>query len=136
MGLITFFLLGAFSLLYISKSIPNKPAFVDKAVTAIADNIDKLAMIGVIYGLIAAFLTPLTNMGVIDMLVRLLANLMIVILALPYTFDKIVAKYQEHLNGPIVEEFSILVKRIVRQEKLFGIIGTSLTVLLFAVIFR
>lgn len=136
MGLITFFLLGALSLLYISKSIPNKPEFINKAVAAISDNIEKLAMIGVIYGLIAAFLAPLTVVGVVDMLVRLFANLMVVVLAMPYTFDKIVAKYQEHLKGPVVDELGTLVKRIIDQEKLFGIIGTVFTILLFAVIFR
>lgn len=136
MGLITFFLLGAFSLLYISNSIPNKPAFIDKAVSLISENIEKLAIVGVIYGLVAAFLTPLMVFGVVDILARLFGNLMIVILALPFTFDKIVAKYPETLNGPVVDEFGILIKRITRQEKLFGIIGTVLTVVLFAVIFK
>lgn len=136
MGLITFLLLGAFSLLYVSKSLQKKPEFVDKAVAAITRNIDNLAMGGVIYGLVAACLAPIMIANSTEMLLRLLANILVVVLALPHVFDKLAAKFEGKLNAAIMQEVRSAVGWISAKEKLVGIAGAIVTVLLFGVLFR
>lgn len=136
MGLITFFLLGAFSLLYLSKSIENRPAFVDKAVAFISENMEKLSVVGVIYGLIAAILVPIMVYGTSDILVRLLANVTLFALALPYAFDRICTKYGDKINSALQEELRGIIGKISVNEKIAGIVGAVFTVLLFAVLFR
>lgn len=135
-GLITLILLGAFSLLYVSKSITQKPEFVTKALKFISDNIDMLALVGLIYGIIAAMLTPLTALSTTEMLIRFLANLMLVVLALPYTFERLATKYADKMNEAFVSEFRAFTGRIMSNEKIFGIAGAVIALFLFAVLFR
>ena len=136
LGLITLIMLGAFSLLYISKSIATKPDFINKILKFITDNIEMIALIGVIYGIVAAILTPIASLSSTEMLIRFIANLLLVVLALPYTFDRLVVKYGHKMNSAITEEVRALINRITGLEKIFGIIGCVVTVLLFAVLFR
>lgn len=136
MGLITFFLLGGFSLLYMGKAMPNKPPFMEKAISWISENIDTIAPMALIYGLIATVLTPIMIYGATDMLIRLLANILIVAMALPYSFEKVAEKFQGKINDAILSETRNFIGWIGNQEKLVGIAGTVVTVLLFAILFR
>lgn len=136
LGLITLILLGAFSLLYVSKSIDSKPEFLTKAIAFISTNIDMLAMVGLVYGLIAAVLTPIASLNTTEMLIRFLANIMLMLLALPYSFERLATKYGPKMNEALVAEFRTFTSRIATHEKIFGIAGAVLTLLLFAVLFR
>lgn len=136
MGLITFLMLGAFSLLYISKTWENKPAFVQTAVDFLNRNLEMLAIVGLVYGLVAAILTPIMIYLPLDMFVRLIANVMIIVMALPYSFDKIATKYSGKMNSAVEKEGRNFVGWISANEKTVGIAGAVVTVLLFAVIFR
>jgi hypothetical protein len=136
MGLITFFLLGAFSLIYISSLWNNKPDFVQKAVDFLRANLGTLAMVGVFYGLLVALLTPIMIYNSTDLIVRLIANLMIFVMALPFAFDRLVEKYGHKMNTAIIDEVRSVISHISAREKYVGIAGAAITVLLFAVLFR
>lgn len=136
LGLITLILLGAFSLLYVSKSIAQKPEFISKALKFITDNIEMLALIGLIYGIIASVLTPVTTASSTEMLIRFLANIMLVVLALPYTFERLATKYADKMNEAFVSEFRAFTGRIMSNEKIFGIAGAVIALFLFAVLFK
>lgn len=136
LGLITFFVLAAFSLLYINAFWSGKPEFVEKAVAFLKGNLTNLALFGVFYGLIAALLTPITVFNSTELLVRLVANILIFLMALPYAIDRLVEKYGDKMNAAIIEEVRNIVGHVTRQEKIVGIVGTAVTVLLFAVLFR
>lgn len=136
LGLITLILLGAFSLLYISKSMNNKPDFITKAVNFISENLEMIALIGLIFGIIAAILTPIAAKDTTEMLIRFIANLLLVVLALPYTFERLATKYSDKINEALVTECRGFTGKILAHEKAFGIAGCVVTLLLFAVIFR
>jgi hypothetical protein len=136
MGLITLVLVLAFSLLYLSKSLEKKPAAMSQAVDKINMHIDQLAFWGAIYGLVMAILTLIMGYSGSDMFVRLLANIMIVVMALPFVFDRLLAKFGEKVNPAIQEEAKNIVGWITKQEKYIGYVGAAIGVLLFAVLFR
>lgn len=136
MGLITLLLLGAFTLLYLSKFVSQKADFVEKAIKWINDNMRYLALGGVAYGFVAFCLTPLggalTPLGIC---VRMWSNLLLVAMALPYCFDILIAKYREKINAAILEESRGLVTWVATNEKIFGFVGGATCVLLFVEVF-
>jgi len=136
MGLISLFFIAVFSLLYVSKSLSNKPEFVDKAVTKIAENIDMLSFVGLIYGIAATILTPVGIHGSVDLLIRLVANILIVLLTLPYGLAHIVNRYPDKINARIAAELTSFTGVITRNEKPLGYAGAVFALLLFAVLFR
>lgn len=87
MGLISFLLISAFTLLYLSSAIPNKPPFVEKTLAFIKQHLNYIAMGGLIFGFVAFCITPIAGYAGTDILIRMLANLLIVIMAIPYTFE-------------------------------------------------
>ncbi|HEX2752642.1 MAG TPA: hypothetical protein VHP34_05970 [Alphaproteobacteria bacterium] len=136
MGLVTLLLLGAFTLLYLSKSISKKPEALEKAVQWLQDNMRYLALGGVIYGFVAFCLTPIAGaLTPIDMCVRMWANLLLVAMALPYCFDVLVSKYREKINAAILEETRGVVTWVSTNEKIFGFVGGATCILLFVAVF-
>lgn len=136
MGIITLLLLGAFTLIYISKSIPKKPPFLEKAVAFLFDNMKYLGVGGAIYGAVDAVITPIQVYLVDYMVVRMLADILIVVMALPFCFDKLVEKYRDKLNGAVLEEISGSIEWIRSNDKIVGGAGAVFTVLMFAFVFR
>jgi hypothetical protein len=136
MGLVTLALITTFSLLYLSKSLGKKPAVITRVVDLISNNLDKVALWGAAYAFIAAVLTLVMVYNAGDMLLRLVANLMIVVMALPIVFERMLPKFQEKLNPVIVEESKNLIGWVTKQEKYVGYAGAALSLLLFAVLFR
>ena len=91
---------------------------------------------GAAYAVVAALLTLIMVYGGGDMLVRLLANVMIVLMALPFVCEKMVPKFQEKMNPVIIEEVKNFTTWLTKQEKYIGYVGAVISLLLFAVLFR
>lgn len=135
MGLISFALLVAFTLLYLSKSIASKPAFVNTAVDKISANIDKLALYGAAFALVCALLTPVLIYSGLNMLVRLAANLLIILMASPWVYAQLAPKFQDKINPAILEEINNFLGWINRHERYIGFAGAAFAVLMFLIVF-
>jgi hypothetical protein len=136
MGLITFVLLCAFTLLYLSSAIANKPPFVEKTLAFIKQNLNYLAMGGLAYGFVAFCITPIMVALPLDMFVRMAGNALIVVMALPFSFDKLVADHEAKVNAAIMKEMRNFLTAISAKDKYFGMAGGIVALLLFATIFR
>lgn len=136
MGLVTLVLLFAFVALYLSKSLDKKPEAMTSAVEKISGNLDKLALWGGAYGVAATLLTPVMGFGGGDMFIRFISNVMIMMMALPFVFNRFLPKFEEKLNPAILEEVKNFVGFITKQEKYVGYAGAVIGILLFAVLFR
>lgn len=136
MGLVTLLLLGAFTLLYASKTLSKKIDFVEKAVKWLLENMRYLAIGGVVYGFAAFCLTPIAGaLAPVDMCVRMWANLLLVVMTLPYCFDALIAKYRDKINTAILEESRGVVTWVSSNEKIFAVLGGVTCVLLFVMVF-
>lgn len=133
MGLITFVLLSAFTLLYVSSAVPKSIKFANHALVVIKQHINYLAIAGVVYGFAALVVTPFLSGS--DLLIRLLANFLLILMALPYIFERSVAQYEAKINAAILKEFRAMISSISRHEKLIGTMGVVSSVLLFATVF-
>lgn len=136
MALITLILLVAFTMIYLARSLDNKPAWLTAAVDNIMAYIDPLSFWSIIYGLVALLMAALLVHTPLDIMVRLLANAMIILLALPYAFQKLVARFQGEENAAILESLHDIVNGITRHEKTAAFVAAGTAVVLFAVMFR
>lgn len=140
LGLITLCALAVFSLLYLSSSIPKKPPALEKAIAAIKRNIDDLGVVTLIYGVIATFAVPLllagalsSGVSVVAMFLPMLANLTLVIMALPYAFHRFEDGMKAKVNAAILTEIHNLMGWITTNEKYVGGLGAVLIVLCLAI---
>lgn len=137
MGLVTLFFLGVFSVLYVGKGLDKKPELLVTALDKITTNVNRLGLWGTIYGLVALVLAPITisndNAG---LLIRILGNIMVVIVALPYSIDFLISKFQSSLNETLTNEIRNSIGWITRHEKIIGYVSAGVTVLLFSILFR
>ncbi len=136
MGLVTLILLLAFTALYLSKSLEKKPELLMQGVQKMTDHLDQLALWGAIYGVIASILVLIMVSSGGDMLIRLLANVLIVLMALPFVLERQLPKFQEKMNPAITEEIKHGAAWIIKREKYVGYAGAAISLLLFAVLFR
>lgn len=136
MGLITLILVIAFSALYLSKSLGRKPEPVAFAIDKMNAHINEVALYSSIWGVAAAIITLAMHYGTGGLLIRLVANMAICAMALPYIIDRVTMKYQGKINTVIIEEAKSFVAWISRNEKNLGYIGAACGVVLFAVLFK
>ena len=136
MGLVTLVFLLAFTALYLSKSLEKKPEMMTQIVGKISDNLDKVALWGAGYAAVAAVFSLIMGYSGGDMFVRLLSNVMIILMALPFVFEQLLPKFQEKANPAILEEAKNFVGFVTKQEKYVGYAGAAAGLLLFAVLFR
>ncbi len=142
MGLITLIFLLVLTSFYLSKSLKKKPEFLVQVIEKITTHVDVIAVWGAIYGVIAAALTIIMAFGPTEMLLRLIANVMIIVMALPFVFDRIVAKLDEKFhekmqtNLAIVREAKNLVESVTRQGEYVGYAGALVSLFLFAIVFK
>lgn len=136
MGIITLLLLGAFTMIYLSNSIPKKPPFFEKALNFLFENMKYLGVGGLIYGLVDAVITPIQVPNVDYLVVRMLSDVMIVMMALPFCFDKLVEKYKGKVNAAIIDEVAGSVAWVRSKDKFVGGAGAVLCIVMFAFIFR
>lgn len=136
--IITLVLLLALTLLYAGKMWPQKPDLLEKAVSWITMHIDNIALGSLIYGVIVIIMTPFTNLGTsADTLILFLANVMIVVMALPFTFEKLAGKYESHINANLLAKTRSIIGKIDQFDKLAGAIAAIIGfLLLFSVLFR
>jgi hypothetical protein len=136
MGLISFILICTFTLLYLSSSIASKPPVVEKTLAFIKQNLNYLAMGGLIFGFVDFCIAPLTPvLTAPQVFIRMAADLLIVIMAIPYTFEKLIAQYEGKINAAILKEVRNIVSAISAKSKTIGIASVVLAVLLFGTIF-
>lgn len=137
MGFVSLFFLIVFTLHYVGNSLENKPDFIVSAIDKIEANIDNLAFWGLFFGLLATILTPMAHVNnSFELLVRFVANIWIVVLALPLSLDHLLEKYKEKLSEPLAEELRNIGSAVTRRGKVFGYTGAVLCVMLFAMMFR
>ncbi len=136
MGLITLILLLALTVLYLEKTIENKPPFLMNISTILHTNIQKFTFWAAIYGIIGIILTPTMAYTGGDVLIRIVANLMVVIMVIPYIFDTYAANLEEQTNQVVRKEISRVVDIIKNQEKIIGYLAAVICALLFAVVFK
>jgi hypothetical protein len=135
-SLATLFFSVTFTLLYLSKSIQSKPEWMVKAVNKITDNIDKISFIATFYGIAGGALTLVFVSSQLQLIVQFLVNILVIMLALPYSFERLIAKYKEKLNPAIYRETKLFVTWIEKNEQILGYVGGVSSFLLFAVVFR
>ncbi|MFH1157686.1 MAG: hypothetical protein V1721_02195 [Pseudomonadota bacterium] len=142
MGLITLMFLLALTVLYLGKAMKKKPEILTQTIEKITAHIDVIALWGAVYGVVAASLTIIMFFSPSEMLLRLAANVLIVLMALPFIFDRIVAKLDEkfhekmQMNPAIVREAKHIVEWVTRKEEYIGYVGGVVSLFLFAVIFK
>jgi hypothetical protein len=136
MGLITFVLICAFTLLYLSSAIPNKPQFVEKALAFIKQHLNYLAMGGLVFGFLAFCITPISVNGAGNMFIRMMANALIVVMAIPFTFEKLIAQYETKINAAILKEVRNIISAISAKDKYIGGAGVVLALLVFGTVFN
>ena len=136
MAIITFLLLCAFSLIYLSNSIPKKPPAVEKAIAFLFDNMKYLGVGAVIFGVVDAIITPIVVVKFDYMIVRMLGDAMIVVMALPFCFDKMVEKFKDKMNTALVDVFRGSVEWIRSKDKIVGGVVAAFAVLVFVFVFR
>jgi len=134
MGLVTLILLSAFTMLYLSKII--KSNFIIKIVSKIEENLDSFTMFSAIYGAVGVVVTIVMAYSGADMFIRVAANSIIVMLSLPFVFDRISLKMQGKSNPIIIKELGNIIKFVTRNEKIFGFIAGIISVLLFGIMFK
>lgn len=135
LGLVSLAFLLIFSLLYVSKGIEKKPEAMTKAVDKILANLDMLAFLGTIYGLVAAILAPILLNYIPFLFVSLLANVTIIVMALPYAFEKLTSGYEEKINAAMMESLRGMMSTVTNNDKIIGYSGSAIAFLLFAVMF-
>jgi hypothetical protein len=137
LGLVTLAFLIAFTLFYIGKSMTKKPEWLGKAVDNIVAHLDTIAFWGVIYGLVAIVLVVLLgNYDALLLFVSLIANVLVIVMALPFSFEKLSAKLEPKANAAVAETLRDLVGGVSRNEKYIGYAGAVIAFLMFAVLFR
>ena len=136
LAFISFILLLTLTATYLGKVFAGKNAGLDKVNALVSPHIEKIALIGLAYGIFAAFVTPMTVLNGADMMIRLAANILIILLCLPNVFDKLVANYQDKLNSAVLDEMRHLVDWANRNAKMVTYVALFVAVLLFATLLR
>ncbi len=135
-GLISLAFLVAFTMLYLSKSMASKPKFMEDVVAKISANIETLSFWGVLYGLGAGLLSMIMARDPMELFIGFAAHVFLIVMALPYSFDRLSAKCAGKVNEAIMSETKSLVGWFTRQEKYIGYAAVAVAVLYFAVLFR
>lgn len=138
LSLITLCSLAVFTLIYLSAMIAKKPPALEKAINAIKQNIDMLSVLAVAYGFVALTAMPILMSGLPKneaalMILPMLANLILIIMALPYMFHKVEPTLEKKLNGAIFNELKGAISGITAKEKIIGIIGGVFAVVMLVV---
>jgi len=131
---ITISLLGVFSLVCLSKSFKS-PA-VEKLMGFIGPLVDSLAVLSVLYGIIAACATPLMIATPKYMFVVMLANVVLVVTALPYMLHKFEKSLENKTNAAVLGEIRNSLGFITNNEKIFGFVAAGFAAGIVAALLR
>ena len=135
LSLITLCSLAAFTLIYLSAAISKKPPALEKIINGIKQNMDMISVLAVIYGFIAFMMVPVLMRGLPKneaamMILPMLANLVLIVMALPYMFHKLEPTLEKKLNGAIFNELKGAISGITAKEKIIGYIGGAFAVVM------
>lgn len=140
MALVTLILLLLFCALPLRAAMQAPPQWLARVSDELTARIDPLAMWVMVYALLSIFLTPFFVTGTLDVLVRLFAGIMLLLLALPHGGPQLMRVAAERNGGQsneaIAESLTDIIQGIARHHTLLGYIGMAAAVLLFAVLFR
>ncbi len=140
MALVTLILLLLFCAPPLRASLETPPQWLVKVSDELTARIDPVAMWVLAYALLSIFLTPFFVSGTLDVLVRLFASIMLLLLALgegaPQLLRAINDRTGEQTNEAIAESLNDIIQGVIRHQKLLSYIGIAAAVLLFAVLFR
>jgi hypothetical protein len=137
MGLITLIVIIAFTAFYLGRSMEgNRPEQLTLVVDKMIAHIDLIAKWSGIYGVAAAALTLVMRYTPGDMLIRLVCNVLICLMALPFIFNRLTEKYHGKVNAAIMEEAKNVVGWISRNEKYVSYIAAACSAILFFTIFK
>lgn len=135
-SLASFFFILVFTTLYVGKGMEKKPEFLAQAVRKIEDNLETLALYGCPFGVVAAILSIVFGAGGLEIVIATLANVLIVVMTLPYALDQLLGKMGGKVNAAITESLRETVATIGKHEKNIGYAAAVVTLLYFAVLFR
>lgn len=135
LSLITLCSLAAFTLIYLSAAMSKKPPALEKIINGIKQNMDMISVLAVIYGFIAFMMVPVLMRGLPKneaamMILPMLANLVLIVMALPYMFHKLEPTLEKKLNGAIFNELKGAISGITAKEKIIGYIGGAFAVVM------
>lgn len=136
MGLISLLFLVAFTLVYFGKFWESKPDFVAGLIDKITAHLGRLALWGTVYGLVMIVLTLIMGYNFGDTMIRFFANILIVVMALPFVLDRLLAKLEGKMNPAILTELKNIVGWVTRQEKYVSYAGIVVSLILFGAVFR
>lgn len=136
--IITLVILAAFTLLYTKNFLPRKPQIVEKALSWLMQNISTIAVVSLIYGLFTIIMIPFTNLGTAtDTVILLASTLIMIVMALPFGFERLISGYEAKINQAILKELRSMIGGIEKNEKIVGAIAVIIGFfLLFAVLYR
>ena len=140
MALVTLVLLLVFCARPLRAALENPPHWLVRVAEEVETRIDPLAMWVLVYALASIFLTPFFVTGTLDVLVRLWAGIMLLLLALPEGTPQVLrtlaSRTGEQANEAIAESLNDIVQGVGRHHKTLGYIGLAVALVLFAILFR
>lgn len=137
MALTSLILLVVFTAFYFNRTLEKKPAPLARLAEKLEPHMAQVGYWGAIYGLAVMLLTLVFRYSSFDMLIRLVANFVIVVMALPFVADKVIAVLREKVKNPaIVDEAQSWIGWISKNEKIVSYIGAGCAGVLFFVLFR
>lgn len=136
MGFITLIVLVVLTLIYMGKFWDSKPAFIAKAAAVIDEHAEKVAFWGGAYALVAFLLTLALGYSGGDMIVRLAANALVFLMALPLAMEEVTRHLGGKLGPSVMDEVRNLGAWATRQEKYLGYAGVAVSLILFGSVFR
>lgn len=134
MGLITVGLLVAMGLLLCGEAIKSKAAFLERAISTLRPQTENLGFWGVIYGLVALFLSMVGTTDNVTLALRLAGNSLIVVMGLMLAFDKIVG-YFPKFQGAVLDEVRGVVTKFQGRAIWIGYAALGIAAVTFLKIF-
>lgn len=140
MALVTLVLLLLFCALPMRESMTHPPIWLVRLTDWLQVRIDPFAMWSMIYALVSIFLTPFFVTGTLDVLVRIFAAILLMLLSMPEGVPQLLRSLQartgEAANEAIVESLGDIIDGIARYRVIVAYVGIVVAALLFAVLFR
>lgn len=140
MALVTLILLLLAAAVPLREKMAHPPVWLVRVTDAVTTRIDPLAMWVLVYALASIFLTPFFVTGTLDVLVRLFASIMLLLLVLPegaaQTMREMQTRTGEETNAAIAESLGDIVDGVARYRPALAYVGFATAVLLFAVLLR
>lgn len=131
--ILTLGLLATFSLIYVSSAI--KSPVVEKIMGVLRPLVDNLSVAGVAVGFLGACFMPIKVAIPKQMFVYMFADIVLLVLSLPYMLHKFERKLEGHTNAAILAELRTSLGFITNNEVIFGFIGAGAIVGVFVVPF-